>query len=223
MRSPTPIGEPFLVSINFTTKQGRSVPVFLRLQLLFSQRRLVPFVCPPTTHYAWRTHTIRAQAKWHIVQVERVLATDLVSPIKPAHNSAENDMWRKRAWSSVHEPSLRAYLLAQLPYWLLFGRCGELTTAPAAQPHPQHSFGGHHHHSGTAAAEQQRAPPPPSGLDVTTHERGAEGNDNNDDDELEEFVRALGLPLHRGGSPAFGQRTSFAGAPPASLAERWIH
>jgi hypothetical protein len=153
------------------------------------------------------------------MQVERLLATDLVAPIKPAHNSVVNDEWRKRAYSSVHEPSNRAYLLARLPHWLLFGRRGELTTT-ALRPHPHHSFV--YHHSGTAV-EQQRAPPPPSGLDVTTHERGAEGNDNDDDDELEDFVRALGLPLHRGGSPAFGQRTSIAGAPPASLAERWIH
>ncbi|ELR18722.1 fungal Zn(2)-Cys(6) binuclear cluster domain containing protein [Acanthamoeba castellanii str. Neff] len=165
MRSPTPVGEPFFVSCTFITKEGRGVLALSEHQLLCSQRRLVD---------------------WHIMQVERVLATDLglvVPLIKPTYSVGHDDP-RKRVCSIVHEPSIRAYLLARLPHSLLFGRRGELTTT-APQPHPHYSFGNHHHHrSGTA--EQQR-PPTPSGLDVTTHELRAEGNNYNNDDELEEL------------------------------------
>jgi hypothetical protein len=152
---------------------------------------------------------------WHIMQVERVLATDLglvVPLIKPTYSVGHDDP-RKRVCSIVHEPSIRAYLLARLPHSLLFGRRGELTTT-APQPHPHYRFGNHHHRSGTA--EQQR-PPTPSGLDVTTHQLREEDNNYNND-KLEELVRALGLPLHRGGSgarsPLFSQWMNFTDAPP---------
>jgi hypothetical protein len=63
--------------------------------------------------------------------VERVLATDLSleTLIKPTY-SIGHDSRRKRVCSIVHEPSIRANLLARLPHSLLFGRRGELTTAP---------------------------------------------------------------------------------------------
>jgi hypothetical protein len=156
------------------------------------------------------------QAQYQIMQVNSVLGTDLGSTphMRPIP-------------SIVHDPIVRAHLLARLPHSLLFGCQGEMTsTQPAIEDLTVEEAAAlmaamtqHHQH--------QR---PPGRQDVMTRAQGSEEVDDDDNDsELDELMRVLGLPIESGvrASPFSRLVMGFNSSrppptTPATLAERWM-
>ncbi|ELR18711.1 uncharacterized protein ACA1_395380 [Acanthamoeba castellanii str. Neff] len=183
-------------------------PLFLsRGPLITKQGRNVPL---STAHQF--LYSQRRLAQYQIMQVNSVLGTDLgpTPHMRPIP-------------SIVHDPIVRAHLLARLPHSLLFGCQGEMTsTQPAIEDLTVEEAAAlmaamtqHHQH--------QR---PPGRQDVMTRAQGSEEVD----DELDEIMRVLGLPIESGGvraSPFSRLVMGFNSSrtpptTPATLAERWM-
>jgi hypothetical protein len=121
-----------------------------------------------------------------------------------AHKGLYNPARPMPLREAVREPTIRAHLLPRLPHSLLFGRL----------------------RGGELTLQRRPSLPPASRPDPRAPEQEEDG-------ELEELVRALGLPTQRSGtggacSPLMfdhhHHRALGCNAPtPASLAERWMH
>jgi hypothetical protein len=162
--------------------------------------------------------------------------------------------------SIMHDPTVRAHLLARLPHSLLFGRRGEVMTSAQRSPRQvqHHGFGSQHHlchfhearhlepsfvaqHTSVvtedltveeeaammAAMTQHQHEGPPGRQDAMTRAQASSDDaDDNNDSEMDELMRVVGLPIESGvpfSRSVMGFNSSRPPpTTPATLAERWM-